>query len=149
MGLFRTPTLHSETIVNPRNLFLALAAPLLVAVAVSSAVPGEKAPARKPAEAKVPFTCFTAVWEGTFELLSTRYDKPGNRVIWTLRAKKDGPLAAYEAFVADPDGVEVDTMKVKFTPAGPKIKAGTQLQAVLSLGTTAGEPDKITIRKCR
>ena len=135
--------------MNSRNLFRAFSAALLLASAVSPMVLADSAPARKPAEAKVPFDCFTQVWEGSFEVVSARYDKPGNRVIWTLRAKKDGPLAAYEAFVADPDGVEVDTMKVKFTPSGPKIKAGTQLQAVLSLGTTAGEPAKITIRKCR
>ena len=135
--------------MNPRNLSRAFSAALLLASALSSVVPADSPPARKPAEAKVPFDCFTQVWEGSFEVVSTRYDKPGNRVIWTLRAKKDGPLAAYEAFVADPDGVEVDTMKVKFTPAGPKIKAGAKIEAVLSLGTTEGEPSTITIRKCR
>ena len=135
--------------MNSRNLFRAFSAALLLASAVSPMVLADSAPARKPAEAKVPFDCFTLAWDGSFEVVSTRYDKPGNRVIWTLRAKKDGPLAAYEAFVADPDGVEVDTIKVKITPASAKVKAGAKLQADLPLGTTAGEPAKITIRLSR
>ncbi len=134
--------------MNPRNLFRALATSLLIAIAVSPAAPGQQATGRRRPPPAVPFACSTQAWDVPFEILATRYDKPGNRVIWTLRAKKDGPVAAYEAFVADPDGVEVDTIKVKLTPASVKIKAGKELQAILPLGTTAGEPAKITIRQC-
>ena len=125
---------------------LSLSAGLLLALAV----PVDSAPpAKKPAETKIPYTCETQAWDGAFEIVGSRFDKPSNRVIWTLRAKVDGPVAAYEAFVVDPDEVEVDTIKVKFTPASPKVKAGARLQAVLSLGSPEGEPAKITIRKCR
>ena len=129
-----------------RRLCLSL---IILTLAGSTVALAESPPARKPVETKIPFDCFTEVWDGSFEVVSSRYDRPGNKIIWVLRAKKEVRLAAYEAFVADPDGVEVDTIKLEFTPKTAKVKAGSKLQAVLPLGLTAGEPAKITIRECR
>ena len=122
-----------------------LAATLFLAVV--SATSGEPAPVQRAAPA-IPFACFTSAWNPAFKVVGTRYDKATHRVIWTLEAKKDGPFPTYEAFVVDPDGVEVDTMKVKIAPT-EKVKKGAKLQAELSLGFTAGDPAKITIREKR
>ena len=130
-----------------RNTARLLATSLILGVVPAS--PGAPTAARRVAAPAVPFDCFTSAWDASFEIVSTRYDKATNRVTWTLKAKKDGPVAAYEAYVVDPDGVEVDTIKVKLTPATPKVKAGATLQADLPLGFTAGEPAKITIREKR
>ena len=129
--------------MHSRALLVLTAALLLVVSPLLSAPP---ATGKRSASPAIPFDCFTSVWDTSFEILSTRYDKAGNRVIWELKAKKDGPVAEYEAHVVDPDGVEVDTIKVKLTPAVAKVKAGNKLQAVLPLGLTAGEPAKMTIR---
>ena len=129
-----------------RNTARLLAASLILGVVPAS--PGAPTAARRVAAPAVPFDCFTSAWDASFEIVSTRYDKATNRVNWTLKAKKDGPFPAYEAFVVDPDGVEVDTIEVKLTPA-TKVKAGAKLQAELPLGTTAGDPAKITIRAKR
>ena len=126
--------------MNPRTL----AASLLVFASAAFAGPT----ATRNSAPTVPFDCFTSAWDSAFEVVGTRYDKAANRVTWTLKAKKDGPFPAYEAYVVDPDGVEVDTIKVKLAPT-EKVKKGTQLQANLPLGFTAGEPAKITIREKR
>ena len=135
--------------MNTYHPLCGLCLSLILTLTGSTVALAESPPARKPVETKVPFTCYTSVWDGPFEVVSTRYDRPGNKIIWVLRAKKEVRLAAYEAFVADPDGVEVDMIKIKFTPNTAKVKAGSQLQAVLPLGFTAGEPAKITIRESR
>ena len=109
-------------------------------------IPGQPAPTGKLVSKDMPFACFTPAWAGSFKVLSTRYDKAANRVTWNLEAEKAGPVAAYEAYVVDGDGVQVDTIKVKFTPAVAKVKAGAKLRADLPLGFTAGEPARITIR---
>jgi hypothetical protein len=132
--------------VSYRSTARVLAASLLLGVV--PVVSGQPAPAKKLVSPAVPFACFTSAWDASFKVVGTRYDKAAHRVTWTLEAKKDAPFPAYEAFVVDPDGVEVDTMKVKIAPT-EKVKKGAKLQAELSLGFTAGEPAKITIRARR
>jgi hypothetical protein len=118
----------------------------LVSLATVSAAP----PRRGPKEGEVPFFCSTQAWNDPFEVVSTRYEKAGNQIIWTLKAKKDIRVASYYAFLGDGDNVELATRSVKFTPDRANAKAGTQLQAVVSLGSLSPrEVGNLTIRQRR
>jgi hypothetical protein len=125
------------------NLFRLLSAALLVLVAVC-ALPA--APRRE----SLPFQCFTQPWQASFEVVSTRLDKPGKRIVWVLKAKKDVRVPAYEAWLGDVDGVEQATRPVKFDPDRKKVKAGTRIEAVVTLGAlSVSDFDRVIIRQRR
>jgi hypothetical protein len=104
----------------------------LIAASAVSENPKPSSPPSKP-----PFLCYTEAWDSSFKLLSTRYDRKANRVIWTLEAKKDLSVKRYQAFIADGDGVETATLQITLDPKRPDYKKGSKIQAVVPLGNIA------------
>ncbi len=115
-------------------------ASLLLALAVPCARAGDEPP----------FTCFTEAWDGTFELVSTRYDRKTNRLVWVLRTKKATSIKRYEAFLADGDGVELARIKIRFDPNRASFPAGKRIQAIISLGNVpSADLSRLTVRELR
>jgi hypothetical protein len=92
-------------------------------------------PPRGPKEGEVPFFCGTEVWRNSFEEVNTRYVKATNQIVWTLKAKKNVRLPSLVAFIGDGDNVELATFSVRFNLVQLDVKAGTELQATVSLGS--------------
>jgi hypothetical protein len=122
-------------------------APLLLALALPCAGPGQP-PAARAKKDSVPFQCITAPWNERFHIAGTRYDRPGRQVVWVLKARKDTRVSGYVALITDGDGVELATVKVKFDPDRPTVKAGRRLQAVVRIPASAGaEVARLLIRE--
>jgi hypothetical protein len=126
-----------------RALFSAVSAVLLV-LTLACVVPAASKADR------LPFHCSTKPWQDSFEVVKTRLERTEKRILWLLKAKKDVRVPAYEAYVADGDGTELATIRVKFHPDRRKFKAGTQFWAELPLdGVDVGEVGRIVIRARR
>jgi hypothetical protein len=118
---------------------------LLTALSLGLVLPGATGAGEK---ARLPFLCFTQAWDDSFEVLGARLDRNVNRVTWQLKARKNLRIAAYEAYLADSDGVEQATLKVKFEPNRVALKKGARINAVISLGAlTTDDVTRLTIRK--
>src|SRR5437762_712993 len=113
-----------------------LSVALVLGLTLPGALAGQSSP-RATKKAALPFLCFTEAWRGSFEVISARYERRANRVVWVLQAKKDMRLPACDAFLGDGDGVEQATVKVKWNPARDKVKAGTRLHATVTLGAVS------------
>ena len=104
---------------------------------------------RRPADPnQPPFQCYTQVWESLFKVSSVRFDRANNQVIWVLVAQKDTPLLAYDAVIADGDGVKLAIVGVKFSPNATSVKAGTSVQASVPIAyVNVTEVAKIIMRQ--
>src|SRR5438132_5543689 len=111
-----------------------LSASLLLGLAAPRALPA-RPPARVPTTEDLPFRCFTPAWYDSFEVVSARYDRAGHRLVWVLQARKDTPVPACEASLADGDEGELATSRVQYDPARARVEAGSRLRAVVPLGT--------------
>jgi hypothetical protein len=107
-------------------------------------------PPRGLKEGEVPFFTGTEVWSDIFETVSSRHEKASNQIVFTLKAKKAGRVGNYYAFIGDGDNVELARLSVKFNPPVTNVSAGTQVQAVVSLGSiSAMNVGNLTVRQRR
>jgi hypothetical protein len=107
------------------------------------------APALAGGGDRPPFLCYSQVWQGAFEVAEPRCD--GARLTWDLKAKKKVTPPAYEARLADADGVEQAVLPVALEPERDVYRAGATLRAVVRLpGSLAGlELAQLVIREKR
>jgi hypothetical protein len=111
------------------NARIGFTAVLCLGLALSCVVGAE--PDKKPQ--KLPFRCFTEVWNGLFEVSTPVYDRAKGQITWELETKEELKVRGYEALLVDGDAVEIATVAVKLAPAGPRFKAKSKVQATLSL----------------
>lgn len=106
------------------------------------------AASKPPAGKQPPFLCYTDEWQSSYKVVSTEFDRAANKVTWVLEAKKDLTPVRYQAFLADPDGVEAGTFDVAFDPKKAEYNKGAKITATISLGfTPADDVSKLMIRE--
>jgi hypothetical protein len=134
--------------VKPHTPFR-FATALLLALALPCAGPGRPHATQTKKDA-VPFQCFTIPWHESFQVVSSHYERPGHRVVWVLRAKKDSRVPSCYAHLSDGDGMEMTRVKVKFAPDRPTVKAGVRIQAIVPVGAAlAADVARIIVRERR
>jgi hypothetical protein len=108
--------------------------------------------AKKPADDKIPFMCFTDAWTASYKLVGSRYDRKKKQLIWMLETKKPVFPSSYEAFFGDGDGLQLATFNIAFSPKPTKaLKPGTRIEAIVSFKDDVNIDDvaKVTIRENR
>jgi hypothetical protein len=84
-------------------------------------------------QSELPFQCDTEQLDPYFVVKEPSYNKKTAQLVWTLQARKNVRLPRFQAFITDPDGVEVDTIRLLVTPNVPRLEAGKSIRLTLSL----------------